>query len=268
MPPMTLIERNMSLLHKITPGFIKDIYRRYKSNNANKAIQGNAVYCPLCQSKFAYFAPFGSPERQNARCHKCGSLERHRLLWKYLNEKTNLFSTQEKVKVLHFAPERALYNLLTEYNHIEYVPCDLSPDRYKHGGKVAIVKADITDIPFEADTFDVVLCNHVLEHIPDDRKAMSEMYRVMKKGAWGIFQVPIDYSRKETYEDFSITSPEERIKAFGQYDHVRWYGQDYKDRLASVGFLVNEDPYVKGFSEADLKKFGFMPTDLIYNCSK
>ena len=94
------------------------------------------------------------------------------------------------------------------------------------------------------------------------------MYRVMKKGAWGIFQVPIDYSRKETYEDFSITSPEERIKAFGQYDHVRWYGQDYKDRLASVGFLVNEDPYVKGFSEADLKKFGFMSTELIYNCSK
>jgi hypothetical protein len=147
----------MSLLRSITPQFVKNIYHRFKEDQASQAIRGDKVFCPLCKSKFSHFAPFGSPERQNARCHNCGSLERHRLLWKYLNEKTTLFSSTQKVRLLHFAPEKALYNLLTEYSHIEYVPCDISPDRYKHGGKVAIVKADITDIPFEADTFDVVV---------------------------------------------------------------------------------------------------------------
>ena len=113
---------------------------------------------------------------------------------------------------------------------------------------------DITDIPFEKDTFDFILCNHVLEHVPDDKLAMSELYRVMKKGGNGIFQVPIDYGRATTYEDWTITTPEERKKAFGQHDHVRWYGQDYKLRLHEAGFSVHEDDFVKKFSSEDIYK--------------
>jgi SAM-dependent methyltransferase len=153
--------------------------------------------------------------------------------------------------------------------NVEYVPCDLFPDVYGwYADGVKIRKADITDIPFEPDSFDVVLCNHVLEHIPDDRRAMSELYRVMKKGAWAILQVPIDYNREKTYEDFSITDPCGRTKAFGQHDHVRWYGRDYADRLRSVGFTVIEETYVKTLPQADVSRYGLDPSEILYFCRK
>jgi ubiquinone/menaquinone biosynthesis C-methylase UbiE len=136
------------------------------------------------------------------------------------------------------------------------------------GGGVKIIKADITNIPFEDNSFDIIICNHVLEHIPDDRLAMSELYRVMKKGAWAILQVPIDYNRETTYEDFTITTPEGREKFFGQNDHVRIYGRDYPDRLKSVGFSVMEDDFIKSFSEEEISKFVFTPSELIYFCKK
>ena len=114
----------------------------------------------------------------------------------------------------------------------------------------------------------MILCNHVLEHVPADTQAMAELYRVMKKGGWGILQVPVDYNREKTYEDFTITKPKEREKAFGQHDHVRWYGQDYKDRLKSAGFKVIEDDYVKSFSSEELLQMGLNPSHLIYYCKK
>ena len=123
-------------------------------------------------------------------------------------------------------------------------------------------------MPFESNSVDVVLCSHVLEHIPEDNKAMSEFYRVIKNDGWAILQVPVDYTRAETYEDFSITDPGDREKAFGQHDHVRWYGRDYKNRLANVGFTVTEDDYVKSFSTEELFKFGLMSSELIYHCGK
>jgi len=158
--------------------------------------------------------------------------------------------------------------MFTRNEHIDYVGCDLSPQRYDGKGKFKIVKVDITSIPFGECTFDAILCNHVLEHIPDDRLAMSELYRVLKVGGWGVFQVPIDYARETTYEDSSITDPVEREKAFGQNDHVRWYGRDFPDRLESAGFTVSEDNFVMTLSKSDRTRYSVMETELIYYCTR
>jgi SAM-dependent methyltransferase len=257
-----------NLVKQIVPAKIFDHYLDYKKRLRIKQYAGNQVVCSVCGSTFKSFAPFGRGKRQNARCLACDSLERHRLLWKYLQERTDLFQQKKQIRVMHFAPEKAFYDVLSERPNITYVPCDFVPEVYAFNGKAKIEKVDITDIPFPENHFDVILCTHVLEHIPDDNKAMSELFRVMKKGGWGVFQVPIDYNRDKTYEDFSITSPAARKKAFGRAGHVRWYGRDYKLRLANAGFKVMEDDYVKHFSREDLFKFGFIETEFIYFCQK
>jgi SAM-dependent methyltransferase len=207
-------------------------------------------------------------KRENARCHKCRSLERHRLLWKYFHEKTDLFKGKKSISLLHFAPEACFYHAFSNNRGIDYVPCDLFPEFYNFRKGPRIRKVDITAIPFADETFDVIICNHVLEHIENDKLAMSELHRVMKQDGWGIFQVPLEYNLATTYEDFTITDPLEREKAFRQKDHVRIYGRDYKDRLTSAGFKVNEDDYIKSISEQEIKKYRLAPDELIYYCSK
>lgn len=258
------------IVKSIIPSFVLRKYKNYRHKERLKLYAGDEVFCPICKSYFKAFASSfaGAEERKNAKCVKCGSKERHRLLFMFFTEKTTLFNSQTKIKLLHFAPEKFFYDVFSKKQNIEYTPCDLFPDVYDFKDNVKVVEVDVTKIPFEENSFDVILCNHVLEHVPDDKQAMSELYRVMKKEGWGIFQVPIDYKRADTYEDFSITSPKEREKAFGQFDHVRMYGKDYQDRLKSVNFEVIVDDYVKKFSAAELKKFGLNSTHLIYYCKK
>jgi SAM-dependent methyltransferase len=255
-----------NLAIKLIPAFLKRKYIDYKKYNALKEYEGDSVYCPICHSSYREFGPFGLIKRNNAKCHNCGSLERHRLIWKYLNDELQVMN--KPLTILHFAPEKMFYNILSGVAHFDYHPCDLFPELYNYSGPTKILKADITEIPFNADYFDLIICSHVLEHIPDDKKAMSELFRVMKPGGFGIFQVPIDYDSATTYEDFSITTPEVREKAFGQYDHVRLYGRDYKNRLESVGFQVIEDDYVNTFSDEEKFRYGFIKSELIYNCKK
>lgn len=259
-------------IKKIMPKIILNRFRAYKHNKASREKlqmhEGNDVCCSICNSTYKEFGEFGFVKRKNALCHTCGSLERHRLLWKFLKEKTNLLNSKAKLRLLHFAPEKVFYDLFSEHKNIEYYPCDLMPENYTHGGKIEVLKADITDIPFENNYFDVILCNHVLEHIPNDELAISELFRVMKQDAWAILQVPIDYNREETYEDFSITDPNEKMKVFGHYDHVRWYGRDYKNRLEKSGLKVNEDDFVKSFTKEEIFKFGLKESEYIYYCEK
>ena len=140
--------------------------------------------------------------------------------------------------------------------NLDYTSADLfSP--------IVDVKADILDLPFEDESFDIIFCNHVLEHIEDDTKAMSELYRVMKKGGWGIFQVPMKNSLEKSYEDFSIKDPKERQKHFGQYDHVRWYGMDYFERLKNAGFQTDINFYSRTFSVEDRKRFGLIENEIL-----
>lgn len=193
-------------------------------------LKGTKVQDPIDGKCFRKFLPYGyQHQRPNVLSPSTLSLERHRLLWCYLQRKTNFFT--KPIKLLHIAPEQCFYRRFKKQANLIYTTCDLE-------SPLADVQADLCDLPFQNDEFEVVFCNHVLEHIEDDRRAMSELFRVLKKGGWGIFQVPQDLSKSKTYEDFSITDPKERALHFGQYDHVRIYGQDYFDRLRAVGFKV------------------------------
>lgn len=220
---------------------------------------GNRVTCPCCRGRFRKFLPYGVIPRPNAQCPRCGSKARHRLVWLYLKERTRLF--RDHLRVLHFAPEYVFRKQLASCPGLSYVTIDLD-------SLMAMVRADITHIPFADDSFDVVLCNHVLEHVLDDRRAMRELYRVLKPGGWAILQVPIDMQRAETFEDERIVSPEDRERWFLQKDHVRIYGQDYTDRLAAAGFNVRVEFYAKDLPREVCARYGLRRKRPIYWCTK
>ena len=217
-------------------------------------LKGNNYTDPIDNKSFRKFLPYGyEVQRQNVLSPSTLSLERHRLLWLYLTNETNFFTS--KKKVLHMAPEQCFLSRFKKLNH-EYITADID-------SPIADVKADIVNLPFTDNSFDVVLCNHVLEHIQDDTKAMKELFRVMKKGGMGIFQVPQDLNRDVTFEDNSITDPKERAKIFGQYDHVRVYGRDYFDKLRSVGFKVEEVNYYQKISSELSSRYRLMEGELL-----
>lgn len=219
------------------------------------ALKGDKFTDPIDGKSFKMFLPYGyGTQRNNVLAPGTLSLERHRLLWLYLKNETDFFSAAKKV--LHFAPEQAFYKRFKNQKNLDYTTTDLlSP--------LADVKADICNLPFEDNSYDIILCNHVLEHIPDDTKAMQELYRVLKPGGMGIFQIPQDLNRDKTFEDDSITDRDERAKIFGQYDHVRIYGRDYFDKLRSIGFTVVEENYTKKLSAIEVEKFCLAPGEII-----
>ena len=192
---------------------------------------GNKVECPICGGHFRKFMPYGNQGSDNRLCPKCLSLERHRLMWIYLKGHSNFF--KKDYKVLHFAPEQPFLKRFKKLPLKSYTTADLvSP--------IAELHIDVTNMPLEDNSYNVLFCNHVLEHVDSDIKAMQEIYRVLAPEGWAIMQVPLNSKLAETYEDWSITDPKEREKAFGQYDHVRIHGRDYPDRLRKVGFEVEE----------------------------
>ncbi|MEN8186584.1 MAG: methyltransferase domain-containing protein [Bacteroidota bacterium] len=223
-------------------------------------LKGNTFTDPIDGKSFKKFLPYGYGEqRPNVLSPSTLSLERHRLLWLYLKNETTFFTKPKKV--LHMAPEQCFLPLFKKQKNLDYTTADLySP--------IVDVKADILDLPFENNSFDIVFCNHVLEHIEDDIKAMAELYRVLKPGGMGIFQIPQDLSLDTTYEDFSITSPEERTKHFGQYDHVRVYGKDYFNRLKKVGFTVDEVDYSQQLPEELVEKYRLVKGEILPVCFK
>ena len=223
-------------------------------------LRGNKFTDPIDGSSFRKFLPYGyNNVRENALSPSTFSLERHRLLWLYLKNETFFFT--KNLKVLHFAPEAAYYKKFKNLPNIIYHTTDIN-------SPLATIKADICDLPINDDTYDFILCNHVLEHIIDDRKAIKELYRVLKKGGIGIFQVPLDITREKTYEDFSIVKPNERNKAFGQYDHVRVYGMDFFDRLSEVGFKVEKCNYAVKLKMEEIIKYSLPENEIIPVCVK
>lgn len=217
-------------------------------------LKGKTYTDPIDGKSFCKFLPYGyGTQRPNVLAPGTLSLERHRLLWLYLQQETDFFSSQKKV--LHMAPEQCFLKRFKKLQH-EYITADLySP--------IADIKADITALPFDDNSFDIIFCNHVLEHIPDDTKAMQELYRVMRPGGFGIFQIPQDLNRKTTFEDDTITDPKERARIFGQYDHVRVYGRDYFDKLRSIGFDVQEVDYTKKISPELTEKYRLMQGEIL-----
>jgi hypothetical protein len=224
--------------------------------------KGNNVDCPVCERSFKKFLSYGSEvtHRDNVLCPYDLTLERHRLMWVYLKDRSNFFK-EEKLKVMHIAPEQCFYSKFKKQKNLEYTTGDLlSP--------LADIHFDLHKIPLEDNQYDVIFCNHVLEHVQDDHKCMTELHRIMKPGGWGIFQVPIDTSRTETYEDKSITSPKEREKHFWQYDHVRLYGLDYPNKLEAAGFDVEVYDYHKDLPKEHYEKYRFHADELLYIVKK
>jgi SAM-dependent methyltransferase len=223
-------------------------------------LKGNQFTDPIDGKSFSTFLPYGYNNlRKNALSPSTFSLERHRLLWLYLKNETGFFD--KKIKLLHFAPEQAFYKRFKKLSSIQYDTIDIN-------SPLAMIKADICDLPIKDNTYDFILCNHVLEHILDDNKAISELYRVLKKDGVGIFQVPIDMKKEFTFQDDSITDKKERNKIFGQYDHVRVYGKDYFTKLKNAGFKVEEVDYTKNLSKDEIYRFSIVKGEIIPVCTK
>lgn len=229
--------------------------------------------CPLCGSRFRHFLPggvsadvliekrvIGGGYRSNMLCPHCDSTDRERLVFLYLRLRTLIFF--QTVRLLHLAPERQLQRALREHTNIDYLSGDLN-------SPLAMVRMDLTKPELESNSFDVIICNHVLEHIPEDRKAMSQLFRILKPGGWAILQVPLSLSLKETIEDPSINDPKERLKLFGQEDHVRIYAaDDYKRRLECAGFVVSLWSAAGKYGMRFIRRYSLIKEEQLYVCAK
>ena len=218
---------------------------------------GKSCYCPVCNSNIRKYESFGNIAK--CWCPVCASMRWHRLSWIFLKKRTNLFDGMLK-KMLHIAPEVSFEPRFKRIANLDYVTGDLfNPN--------VMVKMDVTDIPFDDNSFDAIFCSHVLEHIPDDRQALNEFFRVLNLSGWAVFLVPIRM-HKLTDEDLDVTDPKERVKRFGQHDHVRFYGKDFEDRLQEAGFKVN---IIKATDlvEADkLEYMGLKEKGILFYCQK
>ena len=214
---------------------------------------GKGRKCPICGAERRRFLPYGYGKvREDALCPTCLSLERHRLLWFYLmNNNAERFKSLPTI--LHIAPEVCLMKQFKQIYSAKpqnYITADLE-------SPLADMHFDVQQIPIADNSVDIIICNHILEHVESDHKALCEMYRIMRPGGMGIMLVPIDYSREVTFEDETITDPKQRAEIFGQYDHRRIYGKDYLKRLSAAGFEAEEIDYAATFSDYDRTLYSF-----------
>lgn len=226
--------------------------------------RGDRVECPCCEGTFSRFLSHRG--RSEAKCPRCGSLERHRALWLYLASETDLFHGDGAL--LHIAPEYAFLRRLSRQRGLRYVTGDFDSPLADH-------QLDVMDLPFESASFDSLICNHVLEHVEDDRRALAEIHRVLRPGGWAVLMCPVDRRLGATIEDPAVVAPRDRHRLFGQSDHVRLYGRDYQDRLAEAGFAVRTDAYLDRFDERTIARRGLrreedeaFGDEEIYFCAK
>ncbi|HEY4797756.1 MAG TPA: class I SAM-dependent methyltransferase [Bacteroidia bacterium] len=256
----------INLLKKIIPG-------RFHHEMELFFYKGHKYICPFCNYSSNTLAPIGfdfpvlhekqviGGRKRMAGCYNCGSTDRERLMYVLLKEKFNLIDGNKELCVLHMAPEKKLSELLLKQGFRKYVCGDLFAEGYHYPKHVQNI--DVLKIPFDDSLFDIIICNHVLEHIPDDLAAMKELRRVLKCGGTAVLQVPISKNSTDTFEDATISDPKEREFAFGQHDHLRIYGQDYSSRLMNAGFMVNRINISETFMQYGLNK-----EEDIFLCSK
>lgn len=242
---------------------LKKIKQKIRQVIQSEALVGDTVYCPVCRRGSIAFLPYGETKRAHARCPNCHSLERQRLLWLFLERRALL---GKPFSLLHVSPEKVLFKKFQQNTFIDYHPVDKFDPGYAYPKGTRNV--DICEAPYESNYFDAIICIHVLEHIPDDAKAIRELYRILKPGGWAVILVPIDKNRATTFEDWSITSPAERKKHFGQPDHVRQYGMDYRNRLEAGGFTVEIDSFASEFPPEECFRLGIDREEDIYFCRK
>lgn len=243
---------------QLAPEWTKQTARSIRNFTRSLPYIGKERWCPVCEKSWRKFKIFGHPPREDAKCAFCGALERHRFVWLYFKKMTNLFDGSDR-RILHVAPEKCFESKLQSRFGQNYITADLLDPH-------VMVKMDITDIQYPDESFDVIYCSHVLEHVEEDKRAMREFYRVLKQSGWAILLVPI--TADKTIEDPSIVEPAERLKAFGQENHVRRYGLDYLDRLQEAGFKVKVSNVADVFDKNDAVYMGLTAGGAIYYCTK
>lgn len=229
-------------------------------------LKGSKYRCPVCHHSFKRLLHggydhqvlkekkvIGGGRRNNAVCPFCFSMDRERLIYLFIQSQGLL---QDHMRLLHIAPEKSLQQVIKKKN-IDYYPADLD-------SPLAAIQMDIQQIAFVEGYFDAIICNHVLEHVPDDIKAMKELYRVLKPGGWAILQVPFSPILEKTFEDNTVTGRKERERVFGQSDHMRIYGTDYTDRLRSAGFEVSQEK----MDTVSIQRYALLEDEVVFFCRK
>ena len=224
--------------------------------------------CPICGYKGIGFIPFPNIIHKEVICPECMSHERHRALWLYFQKNAELI--KDGIKILHFAPEPFFKDLFTSKD-VEYHSVDLNPGLYTDPDEII----DIQDIPYGNDYFDLILCSHVLEHVPDDMKALNELYRVLKPGGLALILIPMNgvsynlpYDELKTLEKEEYNTPELREKHYGQDDHLRLYGADFKERIFKSGFELLSEDFVKLLGLETIERFALVRNEKIFECTK
>jgi len=244
---------------ELLPEWVKEPLRIIRDFVMSLLYHGKGRWCPVCEKPSRKFSRSATVARDDARCVQCGALERQRFVWLYFNKMTNLFDGIPK-RMLHVAPERCFQSRLRKRLGKGYITADLNNPR-------ASIRMDITDIQYPDGYFDVIFCSHVLEHVQDDKRAMRELRRVLNQSGWAILLVPI--TADKTFEDPAVIDPSERLKLFGQEDHLRRYGPDFVDRLREAGFEVKVSRVADLFGKSEIELMGLTPiSGEIYYCTK
>jgi SAM-dependent methyltransferase len=265
------------MLKSMVKTIIPASYHKHISNairvSTSVLYAGNRFECPVCGGTFRRFRPYGGTVpvirekeilgmgfRANSACPRCNSRERTRMTALYvgrlLRERQGL-----ALRVLHFAPEKSLQEYLLKHRNVQYLSGDLCPG-------AAMVVMDITHIQYPQSSFDLIICNHVLEHVPDDAKAMSELRRVLAPDGIALITVPFSLKLDRTYEDFSITDEDRRLRLFGQADHCRIYGADFVDRLTAAGLKARSFRAAELFSSEEVSQHSLMEEEPLFLCGK
>ncbi len=244
------LQRDMTLMR---------VQTRFAMNALESAMKPDERFCPVCETVSPKFVPHGVAQRLEAKCPCCGALERHRLMWLFIQSETNLF--RDPLRFLHFAPEKGLLPHFRKCENLDYVTVDIEPGRADYA-------MDIQNLGFPDNSFDALLCSHVLEHIPDDRRATRELLRVLKPGGWALIAVPINHTYDVTYEDPNVKTIEDRIKHYGHPEHLRWYGKDVAKRLMEDGFEVSVNTDFANCLEANLRRRMNVNSEWFFLCRK
>lgn len=266
--PPTLLPSGLKHLTKLLLSSLKKLpsyaIARLATKHLSQSAQGSGRTCPCCSSEFKSFKPFGVITRPDAQCWHCGSLERHRLLWLYCERELDLFQSSEPLNILQIGPSKIFYEQFSQQQNIDYTAGDTAPENYSF----PVIEMDLTQGKESEAICDLIFAIHILEHIVDEAAALQTIYKLLQLDGLALIMVPLDITRLQTKEMGGAVSAELRQKHYGQVDHVRIYGLDFRDTLSQLGFQVEELRYASQLTQEEIRRFGVFENDIIFVCRK